>query len=60
QTVNPDSLVILNPSYYHAYILAGDYLYKQKNYQRALNYYQQALTKEIAEYPPARLPIACR
>ncbi|MBN8784513.1 MAG: peptidase C45 [Sphingobacteriales bacterium SCN 48-20] len=51
QTVNPDSLVILNPSYYHAYILAGDYLYKQKNYQRALNYYQQALTKEIATVP---------
>ena len=47
-TVNPDSLVHSNPSYYHAYVLAGDYCYKQQQFQKAITYYEQALTKEIA------------
>lgn len=47
-TISPDSLVAANPQSYVAYMLAGDYLYKQKNYQQALPYYRQALTKEIA------------
>ncbi|HTI11534.1 MAG TPA: C45 family autoproteolytic acyltransferase/hydrolase [Puia sp.] len=46
--VDPDSLVASNPEFYHAYVLAGDYLFKQKDYQRALHFYQQALTKVIA------------
>ncbi len=46
--VNPDSLVASNPQFYNAYVLAADYLYKQKQYQKALYFYQQALTKEVA------------
>lgn len=46
--ISPDSLVRSNPQSYVAYMLAGDYLYKQKDYTKALLFYQQALTKEIA------------
>jgi isopenicillin-N N-acyltransferase-like protein len=46
--VNTDSLVAGNPEFYNAYLLAGDYLYKQKRYKEALKNYQLALTKEIA------------
>ena len=47
-TVNPDSVVASDPQFYNAYVLAGDYCYKQKNYTRALEFYKMALTKEIA------------
>jgi hypothetical protein len=47
-TVDPDSLVQSNPSYYHAYVLAGDQLYKKGRFKEALGYYKNALTKEIA------------
>jgi len=46
--VNVDSMVADNPEFYQAYVLAGDYLFKQKQYQKALHYYEVALTKEIA------------
>ncbi len=46
--VNADSLVAANPEFYNAYVIAGDYLYKKKNYKEALNFYQLALTKVIA------------
>lgn len=46
--VNTDSLVASNPNYYHAWVMAGDYAYKNDQYQKALYFYQQALTKEIA------------
>ncbi len=46
--IDADSLVASNPQFYHAYVLAGDYLYKQKEYKRALHFYQSALTKVIA------------
>jgi isopenicillin-N N-acyltransferase like protein len=46
--VNADSLVASNPQFYNAYVLAADYLYKQKEYKKALHFYQQALTKVIA------------
>lgn len=46
--VNPDSLVAVNPSYYNAWLLAGDYAYRKEQYQKALYFYQQALSKEIA------------
>jgi len=46
--VNTDSLVASNPGYYHAWVLAGDYAYRKDQYQKALYFYQQALTKEIA------------
>ncbi len=45
---NADSLVASNPEFYNAYVLAGDYLYKQKMYKEALHYYEAALTKVIA------------
>jgi len=47
-SINTDSLVMSNPEYYHAYVMAGDYLYKQKKYTAALPYYKTALTKTIA------------
>ena len=47
-TVDMDSLLASNPNYYNAYILAGDYLYKNKQYQKALAVYKRGLTKEIA------------
>ena len=46
--VNADSLVTSNPEFYNAYVLAGDYLYKQKDYAASLRNYQMALTKVIA------------
>jgi hypothetical protein len=46
--VAPDSIVASNPSYYHAYVLAGDMAVKQKKPAEAIRYYRQALTKEIA------------
>jgi len=46
--VNPDSLIAANPNYYQAYQLAGNEMFKEKNYDRAIFYYRQALSKEIA------------
>ena len=48
EKVNTDSLVASNPEFYNTYVLAGDYLYKQKQYAAALKNYQMALTKVIA------------
>lgn len=42
------TLVNSNPEFYNAYLLAGDYLYKQKDYAAALQNYNLALTKVIA------------
>ncbi len=47
-SIDADSLVASNPQFYNAYILAGDYLYKNKGYKRAAVFYKQALTKVIA------------
>ncbi len=46
--VDTDSLIASNPNFYNSYILAGDYLFKQKNYHKALLFYKTALTKVIA------------
>jgi isopenicillin-N N-acyltransferase like protein len=46
--VNPDSVVASNPQFYQSYILAGDLEYKSKDWQKALQMYKAALTKEIA------------
>lgn len=51
QKVNADSVVLVNPDFYNAYVLAADYLYKNKDYKKALTYYETALTKEIATIP---------
>lgn len=47
-TVNTDSLVASNPEFYNTYVLAGDYLYKRKQYAAALKNYEMALTRVIA------------
>ena len=46
--INADSLVATNPAFYNAYVLAGDYLYKKDQFEKALNFYKLALSKEIA------------
>ena len=46
--INIGSLVASNPEFYNAYLLAGDYLFKQKKYAAALQQYNLALTKVIA------------
>ena len=48
KTVNTTDLVTSNPEFYNAYILAGDYLFKRKEYAAALQNYKMALTKVIA------------
>ena len=37
-----------NPEFYQAYVLAGDYERKNKQYNRALHFYELALKKVIA------------
>jgi isopenicillin-N N-acyltransferase-like protein len=46
--VNPDSLIASNPSYYQAYQLAGNEMFRKKEYAQAIGYYRLALSKEIA------------
>ena len=46
--INPDSLIATNPNYYQAYQLAGNEMMKKKSYEKAIGYYRQALSKEIA------------
>jgi isopenicillin-N N-acyltransferase like protein len=48
KNVDVEKLIALNPEYYDAYILAADYYYKKGNFPDALNLYEKALTKEIA------------
>src|SRR5258705_1143421 len=45
--INTDSLISTNPEFYNTYVLAGNYLSKQKEYDRAVKFYELALTKEI-------------
>ncbi|MEQ1554096.1 MAG: C45 family peptidase [Ferruginibacter sp.] len=46
--VNIENLVASNPQFYNSYLLAGDYLFKKKQFAKALVYYKTALTKTIA------------
>ncbi|MBL0342741.1 MAG: hypothetical protein IPP71_18725 [Bacteroidetes bacterium] len=48
EEVNPDLLIQLNPQFYQAYVLAGDYLFTNKSFTKAKSLYETALTKEIA------------
>lgn len=46
--INADSVIADNPALYTSYVIAGDYCFEQKQFNRALGYYQKALTMEIA------------
>ena len=46
--IHPIERIRYVPAFYNAYVLAGDYLYQQKNYAAALRNYQIAITKVIA------------
>ncbi len=46
--LDPQLLVRLNPNYYDAYRIAGDYCMEQGDYDQAAGFYKTALTKEIA------------
>jgi hypothetical protein len=48
KTANLDSLIADDPQYYNAYIIAGDYSFKRRQFNKALHFYQTALTKVIA------------
>ncbi len=48
ENISVDSLLTSNPGYYHTYVLAGDYLYRQQKFTEAKKEYEKALTKEIA------------
>lgn len=48
QPIDVERLVKDNPKYYHTYVIAGDYLFRKKDYKQAEKYYRQALTLEIA------------
>lgn len=48
QPVDADSIVASNPEYYHAWVLAGDESFRKGDYQKAMHFYTEALTKEIA------------
>lgn len=41
-------LIQLNPNYWKAYELVGDYYYKNKNYKQAIIHFKQAKNKEVA------------
>lgn len=44
----PDSVVKWNPDSYHAYLLAGEHLLKEKNWKKAAGFFEEGLNKEIA------------
>lgn len=48
ENVDINKLIESNPNYYHTYVLAGDYVFKENKYEEAYSYYKMGLTKEIA------------
>ena len=46
--VAPDSIVASNPTYYHAWVLAGNESRRKGDNAAAIGYYKKALTMEIA------------
>ncbi|MDB5236595.1 MAG: peptidase [Hymenobacter sp.] len=48
QKVDPYEFIRLNPEYYHAYVLAGDVLFRDEKFAKAKEVYSQGLTKVIA------------
>ncbi len=51
ENIDPDALVACNPELYQAYVLAGNYCFKRKEYDKAFSFYTQALTKVVATWP---------
>jgi hypothetical protein len=51
--IDPEEIVNANPDYYFAYVIAGDQLFRKKDFAKAEQFYRQALTKEIATVPEA-------
>ncbi|KXX71683.1 C45 family peptidase [Flammeovirga sp. SJP92] len=45
-----DDFIALNPSSYYSHEIIGDYYAKRNQTQQAINYYQNALTKEVASH----------
>jgi hypothetical protein len=48
--LEPDSLVSWNPESYLSYMLAGDYYFDRKEFQKAKPLYEKGLTKEVATF----------
>jgi hypothetical protein len=46
--MQPDSLMKWNPNSYHAFMLAADYYFDKKEYDKARIFYQEGLKKEVA------------
>ncbi|PUZ25141.1 peptidase C45 [Chitinophaga parva] len=46
--IDVQELIHSNPTYYHTYVLAGDYAFKHKAFAAAKGYYEHALTLVIA------------
>ena len=46
--LQPDSVVSWNPDSYHAYMLAGDYYFDRREFEKAALMYEKGLTKEVA------------
>lgn len=46
--LDPDSLVLWNPESYHAHMMAGDHYFGLRQYKKALEAYEEALSKEVA------------
>ncbi|MBP6648474.1 MAG: peptidase C45 [Bacteroidia bacterium] len=46
--VDLDQFIALNPNYYHTYVLAGDYSFRKKDFEKAKVYFEMALTKVVA------------
>ncbi len=44
----PDSMVSWNPGSYLSYMLAGDYCYENKQFDKAQSFYAEGLKKEVA------------
>jgi hypothetical protein len=42
-----NEIIGLNPYYWKAYALAGDYYFQQKNYKKAIIYFKQAQSREV-------------
>ncbi len=49
------SFIQLNPDFWKAYYVAGEYYFNQKDYEKALQNYQLAMTKEITTLPDKEL-----